>query len=92
MLLSHVQFQLLEMLVVPFLKLLNSLIIHQSVSIFLGILLSLFHLMKRKKKLKDLCKTRWIQRIDSYIAFYELYPAILKTMESISECSAEYGN
>ncbi len=37
-----------------------------------------------KKKLKDLCKTRLVQRIDSYTVFYDLYPCIIKTMEAIS--------
>ena len=31
-----------------------------------------------KKKLKDLCKTRWVQRIDSYTVFYDLYASIIK--------------
>ena len=44
-----------------------------------------------KSKLKDLCKTRWVQRIDSYTVFYDLYSCIIKTMEAISTCSAEYG-
>jgi len=44
-----------------------------------------------KKKLKDLCKTRWVQRIDSYTVFYDLYASIIKTMEAISTCSSEYG-
>ena len=46
---------------------------------------------EKKVKLKDLCRTRWVQRIDSYSVFYELYPAILKTMESIRTGSSEYG-
>ena len=44
-----------------------------------------------KKKLKDLCKTRWVQRIDSYTVFFNLYTSIIKTMEAISTCSSEYG-
>ena len=28
----------------------------------------------KKSKLKDLCKTRWTKWIDSFLAFYELYP------------------
>jgi len=43
------------------------------------------------KKLKDLCKTRWVQRIDPYTVFYDLYASIIKTMEAISTCSSEYG-
>ena len=46
---------------------------------------------EKRKKLKDLCKTRWVQRIDSYTVFYDLYSSIIKTMESISTCSSEYG-
>ena len=45
---------------------------------------------EKQVKLKDLCRTRWIQRIDSYLFFYDLYPAILKTMEGISICTLEY--
>ena len=45
---------------------------------------------EKRMKLKDLCRTHWIQRIDSYLFFYDLYPAILKTMEDISTCSLEY--
>ena len=44
-----------------------------------------------KKKLKDLCKTRWVQRIDSYTVFYDLYRYIIQIMESISMCGFEYG-
>ena len=47
---------------------------------------------EKKKKMKDLCRTRWIQRIDTYVVFYDLYPAIVKTMESISTCSSEHGD
>lgn len=42
--------------------------------------------------MKDLCRTRWVQRIDSYVVFYDLYPAIIKTMEFISTSSSEFGN
>ena len=45
-----------------------------------------------KKKLKDLCRTRWVQRIDSYTVFYDLYAPIVKTMEHISTCNSEHGN
>ena len=33
---------------------------------------------------KDLCRTRWVQRIDSYTVFDDLYPFIIKAMEAIS--------
>ena len=39
-----------------------------------------------KRKLKDLCRTRWVQRIDSYTVFFDLYAPIIKTMENISDC------
>ena len=34
-------------------------------------------------KLKDLCRTRWIQRIDALNIFQHLYPSIVACMESI---------
>ena len=45
-----------------------------------------------KKKLKDLCRTRWVQRIDSYTAFYDLYPSVIKTMEAIDTRSSDFGD
>ena len=33
---------------------------------------------EKKTKLKDLCRTRWVQRIDSYTVFYDLYSPIIK--------------
>ncbi len=42
-------------------------------------------------KLKDLCKTRWIQRIDSYSTFFQLYPFVVQTMEAIVTRNSEYG-
>ena len=47
---------------------------------------------EKRVKLKDLCRTRWVQRIDSYLVFYDLYPAIIKAMESINSSSTEFGN
>ncbi len=47
---------------------------------------------EKKTKLKDLCRTRWVQRIDSYTVFYDLYSSTIKTMEHISTCSSDYGN
>ena len=32
---------------------------------------------EKSKKLKDACRTRWIQRIDSYAVFLELLPAVV---------------
>ena len=39
---------------------------------------------EKKTKLKDLFRTRWVQRIDSYTVFHDLYSSIIKTMEYIS--------
>ena len=36
------------------------------------------------QKLKDLCRTRWIQQIDALNGFQALYPSIVHCMESIS--------
>jgi hypothetical protein len=36
------------------------------------------------QKLKDLCRTRWIQRIDALDRFQVLHPSIVQCMESIS--------
>ena len=36
------------------------------------------------QKLKDLCRTRWVQRIDALDRFQLLYPSIVQCMESIS--------
>ena len=43
----------------------------------------------RCEKLKDTCKTRWIQHIDSYTVFMELLPAIHTTMQAIV-CPASF--
>ena len=37
-----------------------------------------------KKKLVDLCKTRWVARHEALVVFAELYPAVLTTLETIS--------
>ena len=39
---------------------------------------------KTKKKLKDLCKTRWVQRIDSYTVFYDLYASVINSFHAAS--------
>ena len=36
------------------------------------------------RKLKDLCRTRWIERIDALDRFQELHPSIVACMDSIS--------
>ena len=35
------------------------------------------------KKLKDACRTRWVQRIDSYVVFLELLPALHKALQAM---------
>ena len=35
------------------------------------------------KKLKDSCRTRWVQRIDSYVVFLELLPSLQVCLEAI---------
>ena len=41
------------------------------------------HLPTKAKKLKDACRTRWIQRIDLYIVFLELLPALHTTLQAM---------
>lgn len=43
------------------------------------------------KKLKDACRTRWIQRIDSYTVFLELLPAVHMTLQAMT-CPCLYEN
>lgn len=35
----------------------------------------------KKKKLKELCRTRWVERHDAFEVFIELFPAIIETLE-----------
>ena len=37
----------------------------------------------KAKKLKDVCTTRWVERIDSYAVFLELLPSVLKCLQAI---------
>ena len=37
----------------------------------------------RARKLKDACRTRWVERIDSYIVFLELLPALQVTLDAM---------
>ena len=41
------------------------------------------------KKLKDACRTRWIQHIDSYTVFLELLPAVHTALQAIS-CPSQF--
>lgn len=38
----------------------------------------------KAKKLKDACRTRWVEHIDSYIVFLELLPSMHMTLQAIS--------
>ena len=38
----------------------------------------------KAKKLKDACRTRWVQRVDSYVVFEELLPAVHTTLQAIA--------
>lgn len=37
----------------------------------------------KAKKLKDACRTRWVQRIESYTTFLELHEAVHQSLEAI---------
>ena len=41
----------------------------------------------KAKKLKDACRTRWIQHIDSYVVFLELLPSVNMTLQAINSPS-----
>ena len=43
-------------------------------------------------KLVNLCKTRWVARINALEVFYDLYPAVVKILEIISEDSSSGWN
>ena len=43
-------------------------------------------------KLVNLCKTRWVARINALEVFYDLYPAVVKSLEVISEGSSRGWN
>lgn len=43
----------------------------------------------KKKRLKPLCQTRWVERHDSVIVFYDLLPAIVASLNEISKTSSD---
>lgn len=43
----------------------------------------------RAKKLKDACRTRWVQRIDAYTVFTELLPALHVVLQAMA-CPAQF--
>ncbi len=42
-------------------------------------------------KLKDLCRTRWIQRLDAFERFQQLHNAIVACFESIVSANSVHG-
>ena len=46
----------------------------------------------KKKKMKDLCRTRWVYRHEAYETFLQLLPAIMETLELISLHSVAFGD
>ena len=46
----------------------------------------------RAKKLVSMCNTRWVARLDALEVFFELYPAVVRTFEVISEGGSEGWN
>jgi len=46
----------------------------------------------KRTKLKDVCRTRWIERIDAFLTFYDLYPVVVKTMEEITTRGTNFGD
>ena len=45
-----------------------------------------------KKKMKDLCRTRWVYTHEAYETFLQLFPAIMKALKVISLHANEYGD
>ena len=43
----------------------------------------------KSKKLKDACRTQWIQRIDSYVVFLELLSSVHMALQAIS-CPSQF--
>ena len=43
-----------------------------------------------KKKLGDLCRTRWVQRLDALAIFQQLHSSVVACMESICEAGPRY--
>ena len=41
-----------------------------------------------ERKLVSLCKTRWVARIDALEVFFDLFPFVVQTLDTISEGSA----
>jgi hypothetical protein len=43
---------------------------------------------ERKKKLKELCRTRWVERHDAFDVFIHLFKPLVNCLEALSEASA----
>ena len=44
----------------------------------------------KKKKLKDCCRTRWVQRVDSFTIFLDLFKVICDALSHISEIFKDF--
>ena len=44
--------------------------------------------ISKRKKLKDLCRTRWVERHNAFEAFWDLYEGIVSCFEEIIEAPA----
>ncbi|XP_065665342.1 52 kDa repressor of the inhibitor of the protein kinase-like isoform X2 [Hydra vulgaris] len=47
---------------------------------------------KKNKKLRDVCRTRWLERIDGLDTFQELYVPIVYSLEAISNDRNKFGS
>jgi len=47
---------------------------------------------ERKKKLKELCRTRWVERHDAFEVFIHLYKPLVNCLESLSQAPASEWN
>ena len=78
MLLEPAQFLKLEMLMVSFPRLLSFFNYSPKRQHFFEHVIDAKLPNMTKKKLNDLCKTCWVQGIESYTVFYDLYAPIIK--------------
>ena len=49
----------------------------------LNVAIDSFDSTPKAKKLKDACRTQWIERIDSYSVFLELLPLVCTCLQAI---------
>ena len=79
-----VVFPKFEMPVEQYLKFLSFSTTHRNVSAFFEMILNSKSDSSDKAKLKDMCRMRWIQRMDAIATFFELYPFVVQTMQAMS--------